>query len=157
MSPASEVSLEVPSPVARLLEIFHVELAGVSFPGVDAAVLDGAAAAVHAAAREVEQALVTLAAARVTLAGAQDELGARAQRALAYARVYAADEPVLLGELEGLAVPRRREPGERGEVAAPVEGVAPRRRGRPPRTVPPASLFAPEADPAVDAEELAVR
>ena len=116
------------------MDFFRAELASVQFPGVDANVLDAASARVTAASEAVRRAEAELDAARATLQAAQDEAAQKAQRALAYARVYAQDDAALLARLDELASP-------------PVPTPAPRRRGRPPKSSTP--LFADPQAPVV--------
>jgi ElaB/YqjD/DUF883 family membrane-anchored ribosome-binding protein len=119
------------TPLDSLMDFFRAELASVQFPGVDAKVLDAASSRIDAALETVRHAESELDAARATLAAAQDDAQQKAQRALAYARVYAQDNPSLLARLDALSSP----------VVPPP---APRRRGRPPKSSTP--LFAePEA------------
>jgi ElaB/YqjD/DUF883 family membrane-anchored ribosome-binding protein len=125
------------TPLDSLMDFFRAELASVQFPGVDAKVLDAAAARIDAATETVRKAEAELDAARATLAAAQDDAQQKAQRALAYARVYAQDNPTLLARLDALSSPA---------VPAPP---APRRRGRPPKSSTP--LF---AEPEPQAAEL---
>lgn len=128
----------------ELRQLFQTELRAVSFPGIDAEVLEGAASRVHDAQSEVERCEAALAAARQLLVEAEeDELG-RAQRALAYARVYAEDQPALHQRLAAIVLPSAtRDPLRADDTAT----AAPRRRGRPPKQRPGGapSLFAPEA------------
>jgi hypothetical protein len=124
------------------MDFFRAELASVQFPGVDAKVLDTASARIDAALETVRRAETELDAARATLAAAQDDAQQKAQRALAYARVYAQDNPSLLARLDALSSP------------AIATAPAPRRRGRPPKSSTP--LFAepeptPAESPALDA------
>lgn len=112
--------------VQSLLELFDDELKELKFPDVDAAALEAAADKAREAALAVERAELALDAARQALAERQEQLLAKSQRALAYARVFAEDAPELLARLEAIALPRLRKP------AGPVgEPPAPKRRGRP--------------------------
>jgi hypothetical protein len=124
------------TPLDRLMDFFRAELASVQFPGVDAKVLDAASARVAAAQESVRRAEAELDSARSTLQAAQDEAAQKAQRALAYARVYAQDDTALLARLDELASP-------------PAPPAAPRRRGRPPKSSTP--LFADPETPAAEA------
>lgn len=117
----------IPAPVHDLLALFTAELADVRFPDVDASVLASAAASVHAAADRVAQVEAELAAARATLVSSQDELLGCAQRAHAYAQVFAAASPDLVARLEAIALPRARRPKVVDDASPP------RRRGRPPK------------------------
>jgi ElaB/YqjD/DUF883 family membrane-anchored ribosome-binding protein len=128
------------TPLDSLMDFFRAELASVQFPGVDAKVLDAASTRIEAALATVRRAESELDAARAALAAAQDDAQQKAQRALAYARVYAQDDPALLARLDALT----------GPVVVPP---APRRRGRPPKSSTP--LFAePESSAPVEAPAL---
>jgi len=124
-----------------LLELFGAELRDVTFPGADGPSLQAAAQSLADAEAAVAHAQAALDAARASREGADRALGALAQRALSYARVYAEDAPSLAAKLDALAPPRTtRKP--RGDALP--EGTAPRRRGRPPKSASAAnaSLFA---------------
>lgn len=124
----------VPTPIRTLLDVFAADLSAVAFPDVDGRVLAEAAERVRQAAAEVVTRETALAEAQAALQGAQDALLGKAQRALAYARVFAEDNAPLTGKLDAVTLPRgpRRARGET-VVAAPSEEVEapPRRRGRP--------------------------
>jgi ElaB/YqjD/DUF883 family membrane-anchored ribosome-binding protein len=79
----------------RVLDLFHGPLAEVRFPDVDRELLDADAAAVRDAARAVRDAEQALSAAKDALEAAQRALRERAQRALAYARIFAEARPEL--------------------------------------------------------------
>jgi hypothetical protein len=132
------------SPVApalqSLCELFTGELRDVRFPDVDGPTLATAVNAVHAAAAELARAEAVVEAARQALAESQDALLNRSQRALAYARIYAEENPALMARLEGLQLPRTARRGARPEApasapATAAEPTAPRRRGRPPKAM----------------------
>jgi len=107
-------------PIASLLELFSVHAEALCFPEVDHPALQADAASVRDAATEVERCEQTLAAARRTLDERRDALRARAVRGLAYARIYAQDDPSLE---EGLAAidlgPRRRAASKRSSPKTP--------------------------------------
>ncbi|MCI0570982.1 MAG: hypothetical protein L0Y66_09530 [Myxococcaceae bacterium] len=130
------------SPVApalsSLCELFTTELREVRFPDVDGASLASAVNAVHTAAAELARAEAVVEAARQTLADSQEALLHRGQRALAYARIFAEDNPALQARLDGLQLQRGVRRGARLEAAATApaataEPTVPRRRGRPPK------------------------
>jgi len=79
----------IPSPIQSLLDLFASDLADVRFGDVDATTLSGAAAEVETAAEALSAAQAVLDEARAKLQERQDVLMQHAQRALAYARVYA--------------------------------------------------------------------
>lgn len=134
------------SPVApalqSLCELFTSELRDVRFPDVDGAALASAVNAVHAAAEELARAEAVVEAARQALGERQDALLHKGQRALAYARIFAEENPALMVRLDALQLPRgsrrsatRTEPATAGAApATAVEPTAPRRRGRPPKS-----------------------
>ena len=130
------------NPIDSLLHLFQTELAGVQFPGVDATVLDAAAARIGAASDDVRRAEPALDAARAALTAAQDDAVQKAQRALAYARVYAQDDAELLARLDAVALAA-------GPASPPP--AAPRRRGRPPKSAVTPLFSEPEAAPLADA------
>jgi ElaB/YqjD/DUF883 family membrane-anchored ribosome-binding protein len=132
-----------------LLGLFATDLKTVPFPDMDLSVLKAAADQVHARAEAVERAQAALEAARAELHQSQEHLLQKGQRALAYARVYAEEHPALAEKLEAISLPRplRRPPGKEAEDA----GSPPKRRGRPPKARPSASLFT-EAGPSSQPE-----
>jgi len=124
--------------VQSLLELFAQELSELKFPDVDGRALEGAAQSLRGAAAEVERAEAALEAARRAKLEAEELLVGKSQRALAYARVYAEDQPELLAKLDAIALPRARKPAD-------PDAPAPRRRGRPRKPDASAPLFADEA------------
>lgn len=111
------------------VELFGRELAAVSFPDVDAAILNRAAEALRARHLEVERAAEALRLARSIFAEQAEVLRLLARRGLAYAKIYADAHPELSALHTALAQlePRAGEPSADG-------GAAPRRgRRRAPR------------------------
>lgn len=138
-----------------LLGLFATDLKTVPFPDMDLSVLKAAADQVHARAEAVERAQAALEAARAELHQSQEHLLQKGQRALAYARVYAEEHPALAEKLDAIQLHR---PLRRPSVKEAQESDgAPKRRGRPPKARPSASLFtdpgvaAPPEDAAQDA------
>jgi hypothetical protein len=130
---------DIPPPIQTVLDLFATRLADVRFADLDAETLAHAAADVHAASEIVASAQAALDAARGTLQERQDALLSHAQRALAYARVYAESDDGLSAQLDEIALPRpARRP--RGDAAAAlVLSVEPQpapRRGRPRKAAP---------------------
>jgi len=118
----------IPTAVKELLALFDGPLASVTFPDVDGVALREQAASVDAAVRDVEAAAAAWAEAKRTVDARLEVLLQKAQRALAYARIYAEDKPELDASLAALIVPRWGDP--RGTKAQ--SEVAPaRKRGRP--------------------------
>jgi multidrug efflux pump subunit AcrA (membrane-fusion protein) len=135
----------IPVPVQTLLDLFTTSLADVRFADVDGQTLARYAADVEAAAESVGAAQVALNAAREALQEKQDALLQRAQRALAYARVYAETDEVLSGQLEAVSLPRatRRSRAEEALVLSADPQPSSRPRGR--------SRKAPVAEPMLEA------
>lgn len=124
----------IPPAVQALLELFATELADVKFPLVDAELLSRSTDEVRAAADQVSRAEAALGAARALLAERQEALLVRAQRALAYARVFAEEDAGLSPRLEAITLPRPRRPKVEPERAPPASDLAaPRRRARTPK------------------------
>ena len=118
--------------VADLLALFSGPLQGVRFPDVDHAILSELADTVKRSADEVEQARAMLDAAEAELEERRQALLTRAQRAMAYARIYADGNPELEGELDRIALPGPGPQSESREAAAAQAGEPERRkRGRP--------------------------
>ncbi len=126
-----------PSPLSdslkALLGLFESDLRDLKFPDVDAELLADTARAVLAAAEEVAEAESTLDAARTELQRRQEALLQKGQRALAYARVWAEEQPEVLEKLALINLPRppRRASSEGGVSVA--DAAPPKRRGRPPK------------------------
>jgi hypothetical protein len=122
---------------------------------MDLAVLQDAAAKVRERAEAVARAEAALEAARSALGESQDALLAKGQRALAYARVFAEENPELMSRLDAISLPRPPRKGPRPEAPPEAEAPesAPRRRGRPPKARTNAPLFTDDAaaEPAAQA------
>lgn len=133
--PTHPESLE-PS-LRELVELFAGPLATLTFPGVDSRALVTLAAQVEADASELARLEATVAALRARLTDARDELLPRAQRALAYARVYADGDgsAELAARLDALVLPRPRParptPGTAATATNAPTDATPRKRGRP--------------------------
>ncbi len=125
----------IPSPIQALLDLFTTDLADVRFADVDGQTLASSAAEVEVAAKSVASAQAALDVAREVLQSRQDALLQRAQRALAYARVYAEADEALTRKLDAVSLPRapRRPRAEDALVlsANPQPAPASRPRGRP--------------------------
>jgi hypothetical protein len=98
------------APVQAVLELFQGPLSDVRFADVDAAVLANSAAEVESAASAVAQQEARLTELRQTLAERQDALLLLAQRAVAYARVYAEHDEALTEQLSRITLPRAGKP-----------------------------------------------
>lgn len=96
----------IPPPIQTVLDLFSTHLADVRFGDVDAPSLARLAADVQAAADVTTAAQIALDSARITLHERQEALLLHAQRALAYARVYAEADESLSAHLEAITLPR---------------------------------------------------
>jgi hypothetical protein len=150
-----DVADPIPPSVQALMDLFANDLADVSFPGVDRATLEQVVKDVRANSKAVADAEATLEAARTALRESEEMLVNKTQRALAYARVFAADRPELSARVESVAriagVPSSPPTSARSADAS--GGDAPKRRGRPPKNkaaAEPAEGSTP-APPAVEA------
>jgi hypothetical protein len=142
----------IPTAIQEVLDLFEDQLAPVTFGGLETRVLTAAAETVRVAADALAAAEAAAEAARAVLAERQEELAQKAQRALAYARIYAEDDPPLLEKVEAIALPRAGRRAAREEEPAQTGHVLPpRRRGRPPKSDANGSLLVPRAqDVSVD-------
>lgn len=140
-SSAVSSSAAVEPAIAELLRLFAGPLSEVRFPGVDHTILSALASEVELAQAEVEQARALLASSLAALEARRLELHARAQRAKAYARVYAEGNAPLQAELDRVVLPKP------GPQAAPsvqrASDVEPKKRGRPRKVREGSSLFEP--------------
>lgn len=118
-------------PVQAVLDLFQGPLADVRFADVDAAGLASVAAEVESAAAAVARQESQLSDLRQSLTERQDALLVLAQRALAYARVYAEHDEALTEQLARISLPRAPKPRkanatkpESVEAAAQAEPAA---------------------------------
>lgn len=116
--------MSLPPPVHAVVELFKGPLAGVRFADIDAEGLGNLAAEVEAATSEVQREEERLAELRHGLAQRQEALLSLAQRALAYARVYAEDDEELLEELNRIVLPRAAKPRKGAPGKASTRGAA---------------------------------
>jgi hypothetical protein len=125
----------VPPPIQSLLDLFTTALVEVRFADVNAQTLARAVADVEAASAVVSSAQAALDDARQALHERQETLLQHAQRAVAYARVYAENDEALSGRLGAIALPRsarRTRPSGDALVLSSDPPVTPARpRGRP--------------------------
>jgi multidrug efflux pump subunit AcrA (membrane-fusion protein) len=119
-----------------LLDLFSTSLADVCFADIDGPTLARHAADVETAAEAVAVAQTALDAARGALQENQEALLQQAQRALAYARVYAESDEAMSVRLGEISLPRaaRRSREESVLVLSAAPQPSPRPRGRPRRT-----------------------
>jgi hypothetical protein len=136
----SDSTLDHPIPAAdqAVLTLFAGPLSAVSFPGVDRAVLEGAAERVARASEELHRVEILLAEARAALDQGREALAQTCARALAYARVYADGDDELSRHLDTMPPPRGPRRSPRVEETLPPTVAAttstlPRKRGRPRR------------------------
>jgi hypothetical protein len=120
--------------VQAVLDLFTEPLRDVRFADVDATTLAEHATGAQAAADIVASAEAELARARQVLQERQDALLVHAQRALAYARVFAEADAALTGRLDQIALPRAaKRPRAEGDALALQLQPAPAARTRPAR------------------------
>jgi hypothetical protein len=112
------------APVQAVLELFKGPLSDVRFADVDAAGLANLAAEVEGAASAVAQQEAQLNELRQTLAERQDALLLLAQRAVAYARVYAEHDEALSEQLANITLPRAAKPRKASAAKAPSAEAA---------------------------------
>ncbi len=96
----------IPPPIQAILAIFEGPLRELRFGDIDAAALRRLASDVENSATELEAQQAALNAARQTLGERQEQLLGQAQRALAYARVYAENDEALSAQLAAIHLPR---------------------------------------------------
>jgi hypothetical protein len=113
------------APVQAVLALFQGPLSDVRFADVDAAVLAKSTAEVESAASAVAQQEAQLTELRQTLADKQDALLLLAQRAVAYARVYAEQDEALTEQLASITLPRAAKPRKANATKAPSAKSAP--------------------------------
>lgn len=124
-SPASAGQTDDPvsAPMRDLLALFGDALSDVRFPDVDEDALHAATDVVVSAHAELRRLEAAVEDARRRLDDAQEALLHKAQRAVAYARVYADGDAALTARLDGIALPR-------GRGVRPTTPEPPRRRRR---------------------------
>ncbi|AKV02875.1 hypothetical protein AKJ09_09538 [Labilithrix luteola] len=110
----------------QLLEIFEGPLRDIRFPDASGEILASSIAEVQATHAALLTAEAALEAAKARLIEVQQVLTARSERALAYARIYAADQPELEAMLEPIQIrgAAKRGPG-RPARASSVEESSP--------------------------------
>jgi hypothetical protein len=119
----------ISSPVRAVIDLFADPLRDVRFGEVDATTLAELAASVAAAAEVVGSTEAQLVRDRKILQERQEALLVQAQRALAYARVFAENDPPLMERLEQIALPRPpRRPRLNGEALVLEPDPPPRTR-----------------------------
>jgi len=118
----NEVPEGLSTVVCEVLAVFEEDLRGVRFGDLDAERLEEATARVRATQAEVDEARDLLDAALRVHEEEVARLGALADKALAYARIYAESDPALRDRLDAVAgadkPPKKR---KRGKKRAPAE------------------------------------
>jgi hypothetical protein len=124
--------------IQSLLDLFTTALVEVRFADVNAQTLAHAVADVEAASEVVTIAQSALDDARQALQERQETLLQHAQRAVAYARVYAESDEALSARLGAIALPRStrrtRPNGEALVLSSDPPATPARPRGRPRKT-----------------------
>ena len=110
------------SRVAEVLRLFREELRDVSFPDVSSSVLEQHNTDLAQRQAAVEAARARLREAEASLDQARRELSELTERAVAYARVYAAGHPTLEQALDRLTTSRPRAKGARRREPAREAG-----------------------------------
>ena len=115
-------------PIQALLDLFQRELAEVRFGDIDARRLAALAADVQAASEALEAHEATTSRLRSTLTDSHELLMQQAQRALAFARIYAESDDELAAKLNQIALPRagkraKAEPSAKQPAAATQKSV----------------------------------
>jgi hypothetical protein len=135
----------LPGGIQQVLALFEGELAGVEFPEVGAQALASAVEERQARANELAAARAAAAAAESAMAESTQGLQRLAERAVAYAKVYAADNPELAAQLADIKLDTGRRAAKRGrkpklstpeaaESSEAAEPSAARRKGKAART-----------------------
>jgi len=134
-APSPTPLIDVTPTLARqVIDLYSEELAEVRFPDLDLSALLYAQAELHAAQLEVERVEADLADKRAELEVRSQALVAKAERALAYARIFAQGDDQLaprLGEIgrrKGSLTQPSQSPSSSGLIPAP------KRRGRKPKS-----------------------
>lgn len=132
--------------VRQVIDLYAVELAEVRFPDMDLSSLLYAQTELHAAQVEIERVETELARARADWESRSQALTAKAERALAYARIYAQGDAELAPRIADIGKKKSGQPLHAADAAA-VSGDAPKKRGRKPKLESPSELFADPAAP----------
>lgn len=134
-----------PTLARQVIDLYAEELAEVRFPDLDLSALLYAQAELHAAQLEVERVEAELADRRAELEVRSQALVAKAERALAYARIFAQGDEQLAPRLADIG--RRKSSVTQPSHTTSATGTiaAPKRRGRKPKSDEPEELFAESA------------
>jgi multidrug efflux pump subunit AcrA (membrane-fusion protein) len=139
------VPMHDPTPAfaRQVLDLYVEALPDVRFPDLELATLQSARDALQVTQLQIEDIEAKLQAARSALEAQAGALHATAERALAYARVFASNDAALHARIAEVG---RKKP------VANAEGAQPRKRGRPPKSDAGNELFGSEESVALAAE-----
>jgi hypothetical protein len=157
MSASQPKSDPIPPFAQQVLAVYAEQLPDVRFPDLDLGLLETSAAELRAAQLEAERIEAELEAARAAVRTQAELLQCRAERTLAYARVFADGDAALSERLADIGrsvrVPRART----AQFTEGMPAAPPKKRGRPRKSDHDTNLFgAPEAPvPAGAAEHAA--
>lgn len=135
----------IPGPVQTVLDLYATTLADARFGDIDHKKLASVATDVESAAATVAAAQSALDAAKLTLQERQEVLLQNAQRALAYARVFAESDEALSAKLDAIALPRAARRVRPTEPEVLVLSAAPQPRPKRARKATDAASF--DVDP----------
>jgi hypothetical protein len=132
----------------QVIDLYALDLAEVRFPDLDLSALLYAQSELHAAQLEIERVEQELVQARSIWESRAQVLTQKAERALAYARIYAQGDAELAPRIADIG---RRKPAASADAVSGTGGEAgarePRKRGRKPKAESPSELFADPAPP----------
>lgn len=97
----------IPEPIENLLTIFKENLEAVTFPDINAEILEGFAEQVRIKAKELQEAQARVLSIQEALDASKDELLQKSMRGLAYAKLYAEDREELLEKLSTISLSTR--------------------------------------------------
>jgi multidrug efflux pump subunit AcrA (membrane-fusion protein) len=123
-----------PTLARQVIDLYSVELADVRFPDLDLSALLYAQTELHASQLEVERVEAELADIRAQLEARSQALLAKAERALAYAKIYAQGDEDLAPRLADIGRKRSANASAAHTQSSPGLIAAPKRRGRKPKT-----------------------
>ena len=143
-SPAPKADT-TPSLARQVIDLYALDLAEVRFPDLDLSALLYAQSELHAAQLEIERVEQELVHARSLWESRSQALTQKAERALAYARIYAQGDPELAPRIADIG--RKKSSSGAETAAASGEPGAPKKRGRKPKLESPSELFGESAAP----------
>lgn len=115
-------AMSIAPPIQAVLDLFDRDLAEVRFGDIDAQRLSALASDVQEAAQALETHEAGTAKLRAALAERQEALLQQAQRALAFARIHAEDDPALSAKVAEISLPRA---AKRAKAEAPARAAEP--------------------------------